>query len=77
MLEVRVDQIAATRSALSVGLVIQYSDHGPIRFAQAHVPWDLFTQEVRAELVSVFNRMVEAYLDEEPDDQLALFGGEL
>lgn len=66
MIEVSVDKIAPSPSGLRLGCVIRYGKDGPVRFAQAVIPWAAFGRETRAELLAVFNRMVADTMAEEP-----------
>lgn len=65
-MQVVVDQIVPTSKAVFLSTVIRYADGGPVRFLQVELPWELFTTEVRTELLHAFNRLRDSYLDDEP-----------
>lgn len=64
MIRIDVDQASPSPSGLRLGLTVRYGKDGPVRFAQAWVPWDLLTGEVVAAIGAAHNRA----LDREPDD---------
>jgi hypothetical protein len=63
---IEVDQITPSLSGLRLGCVVRYGDEGPVRFCEAQIPWRVFTKDVRRELLSRFNAMVEQTISEEP-----------
>lgn len=67
-----VDQIAPSPSGLGLGVRLEYSENGPVRFLRVVVPWALFSPEVSAEMLAVFNRLANAALDSAPEEP-ALF----
>lgn len=69
MIEVTANTISPSPSGLVVGLTISYSENGPIRFAQARIPWSAFSKEDRAEVLVQFNRMIGEVLAAEPVDE--------
>jgi len=52
--------------SLRVGLRLEYSDLGPIRFAILHIPWDVFTGDVVGEISKRYGAALDAHLDTEP-----------
>lgn len=66
MIRVEVDKIAPSEHGLAIGCVVKFGDDGPVRFVQAYIPRDLFDPEVRRELLTMFNAMVNDDLDYEP-----------
>jgi hypothetical protein len=63
MMTVEVDQIAPTKDGLSFGLIIRYGDGGPVRFAQAYLPYRNIARWDRSLIVDGFNRLLEEVLD--------------
>jgi hypothetical protein len=70
MIEVTVDTILPTPSGLRCGCTISYGKSGPIRFAQAVIPWRAFGRDTRAEMLAVFNKIVDEVDYGEPADPL-------
>ena len=68
MISVDVEKILPSPSGLVLGCIVRYGDGGPVRFVQATVPWAAFSKETRSEMLRAFDRLVDAWLDEEPDD---------
>lgn len=65
-MKLTVDQIASSSGSLCCGVRVEYSDNGPVRFAQVEIPWSLFTPEVVDHLVKHTGRIFNAYLDTDP-----------
>lgn len=61
-MKVVVDAVVPTRSGLRLGMVVHYSDEGPIRFVDAELDYSLLTGEVLAAIGDALNRA----LDREP-----------
>lgn len=57
--KITVDQVAATPKGLVVGLRIEWSKGGPVRFHSTTVVWGLLDRETRREIVSALNRQVD------------------
>jgi hypothetical protein len=76
MLEVEFSQLAATPTALRVGVVIRYGQDGPIRFATLVIPDDALDWHALADVTAWLNRQVSRHLDRErePADDQALPG---
>lgn len=72
MIKVVVDKISPSPSGLVCGLIVHYGQEGPIRFAQAVIPWTAFDKDDRAEVLKRFDRLVGDALAAEPDDALPL-----
>jgi len=66
MIEVRVDTISPSVQGLSLGCVVTYSNDGPVRFAQAVIPWTAFGRDTRGEMLAAFNKIRDEILDSEP-----------
>lgn len=66
MLKVEIDAIHPTPSGLRFGLIIRYSDEGPVRFAEANLPWHAIAKGDRALILASFNRVVDEAMDTEP-----------
>lgn len=66
MIKVEISQIAPLPSGLRFGLVIRYSDNGPVRFAEAELPWRAIAKHDRAMILAEFNRVVDEAMDAEP-----------
>jgi len=64
-MKVVVDAIVPTPSGLRLGMVVHYSDQGPVRFVDAEVDFNLFTWEVMAAIGKGLNDA----LDREPADE--------
>jgi len=56
------DALVPTPSGLRLGLVVHYSDEGPVRFVDAEVDYSLFTGEV----VFAIGKALDRALDREP-----------
>jgi hypothetical protein len=66
MMTIEVDQISPSPSGLRVGCVVHYSKDGPVRFVGALIPWHAFGKDVRQEMLAVFNKIRDDFLDSEP-----------
>lgn len=69
MLKVTVEKISPSPSGLVMGLRIEYGKDGPIRFAQASIPWAEWSREDRANTLAAFNRMVGDTMAAEPAEE--------
>lgn len=66
MLKVEINQIVPTPSGLRFGLVVRYSEQGPVRFAEAVLPWRAIAKHDRVLILREFNRVVDEAMDTEP-----------
>jgi hypothetical protein len=55
-----------TPSSLRVGLRLEYSSAGPIRFAVLHIPWEIFTADVVGEVNKRYGVLLDAHMEQEP-----------
>lgn len=65
-MKVVVDAIVPNESGLRLGMVVHYSDDGPIRFVDAEVDYHLFTWEVLSAIGNALNRALDAEPLEDP-----------
>lgn len=74
MLTVEVDTITATNSGIWLGCVVRYGEHGPVRFARAHVGIELLTPATMDDMARLFivalDRFLEAEREADPDPAL-------
>ena len=75
-MKISIDRIAATKDFLALGLVIRYSDNGPVRFAQVQLDDDVLDWETLQGLASYVVRQTNRHLDREREivDQETLPG---
>lgn len=66
MIEVEVSQLVPSRSGLRFGFVVRYGEGGPVRFADATLPWSAIARGDRARIMHEFNRIVDDDLAAEP-----------
>lgn len=64
MLTVTVDKVVVIKGKVSLGLVVRYGEHGPVRFVQAHLPIGLMPPSTLTALLSEWDRIHE----HEPED---------
>lgn len=55
-----------TPSSLRVGLRLDYSENGPVRFGILHIPWEIFTGDVVGEISKRYGVAYDAHLAHEP-----------
>jgi len=65
-MRVVVDAIVPTQSGLRLGMVVHYSDNGPVRFVDAEVDYHLFNGEVLAAIYDALNRALDREPAEDP-----------
>jgi len=68
-MEVEINQISTYPTSLRFGLVVRYSDQGPVRFASAYVNEDVLSPEVCRDLLDWCVRALNRALDSEPADE--------
>jgi len=65
-MQITATEIDPTPSGLRIGLRVEYSKDGPIRFVLLVMPWALFTRQLRGEMLAIFNRLHDDYLEHDP-----------
>nr|CRY93619.1 hypothetical protein [uncultured prokaryote] len=69
-----VDKVTATQDGLFLGLVVHYSENGPIRFARVELEDDVLDWQAMQNLTAYLARQVNRHLDREADlEQETLF----
>lgn len=69
MLTVEIDTLLPTRLGLRCGMTVRYGKDGPVRFVQAHMPWNTLTWHVRQEIMEC----LATYDEREIEEDVALF----
>jgi len=64
MYKIKADTLAVTPAGVRVGLRVELGEGAPVRFSEVRIPWDLWTNPDRADIIAAFNRSV----DLEPED---------
>jgi len=65
-MKITVTGLDPSPSSLRVGLRLEYSELGPIRFAILHIPWETFTGDVVGEITRRYGVAYDAHLEHEP-----------
>lgn len=68
-MKITVDKIAFSSDALFLGLVLRYSDNGPVRFAQVQLDDDVLDWKTLQDLTSYVVRQTNRHLDRERELQ--------
>jgi hypothetical protein len=65
MMTLEINQIVATGNSLRFGIIVRYSDNGPIRFVQAVLPDDTLDWTTLGEMAAWVARHTNRHLDHE------------
>lgn len=65
-MKITADQVAATETALLIGLRVEFARNGPVRFHTVRVPWEAMSTETRRTMIAAFNRTIEITADDVP-----------